>query len=146
MATIFNQSTVAAKPPARRRRQQLLTKARVPGSGILLDRLTLERGRRDALAVPAASVAWISRSTAKRCWRTATSAKTLTDAHVRIPAARLCGNLHAAVGAALLYGEIPTPGVSTPGFKQNPPPFRLADWTREPVLDSEHDARKRIYL
>ncbi len=25
-------------------------------------------------------------------------------------------------------------------------PFRLTDWTREPVLDSEHDARKRIYL
>ena len=24
--------------------------------------------------------------------------------------------------------------------------FRVVDWTREPVLDSEHDARKRIYL
>jgi quercetin dioxygenase-like cupin family protein len=50
------------------------------------------------------------------------------------------------LGATLLYGEIPNAARLDPGFAQDPPPFQLADWTREPVLDSEHDARKRIYL
>jgi quercetin dioxygenase-like cupin family protein len=31
-------------------------------------------------------------------------------------------------------------------FTTSPPPFKIVDWTREPVLDSEHDARKRIYM
>jgi quercetin dioxygenase-like cupin family protein len=33
-----------------------------------------------------------------------------------------------------------------PRFAQEPPQFRITDWTREPMLNSEHEARKRIYL
>src|SRR3989304_3743604 len=62
MATIFNQSTVAAKPAGNgAARQQLLTKARVPGSGILLDRLTLERSGEARLAGAAARGAGVWR-------------------------------------------------------------------------------------
>ena len=60
MATIFNQSAVTAQPAGQgATRQQLLTATRVPGSGIRLDRLTLDRGGEALLAVPATSVAWI---------------------------------------------------------------------------------------
>ncbi len=48
--------------------------------------------------------------------------------------------------AALLYAEVPDAGRFDAGFASNPPGFRIVDWTREPVLDSEHDARKRIYV
>lgn len=44
------------------------------------------------------------------------------------------------------YGEIPNAAELDPVLAKNPPSFRAVDWTREPVLDSEHDARKRIYL
>jgi quercetin dioxygenase-like cupin family protein len=33
-----------------------------------------------------------------------------------------------------------------PQMKTTPPQMRIVDWTQEPVLDSEHDARKRIYM
>ncbi len=38
------------------------------------------------------------------------------------------------------------PPVSTLELLKNPPGFRVVDWMHEPVLDSEYDARKRIYL
>jgi len=72
--------------------------------------------------------------------------QTLSDAHVAFLPPGFSATLSAERGATLLYGEIPNAARFDPSFKQNPPLFRLADWTREPVLDSEHDARKRIYL
>jgi len=42
VAALFNESTVSATPAGTgATRQHLLTEARVPGTGILLDRLTL---------------------------------------------------------------------------------------------------------
>ncbi|MBI3705679.1 MAG: cupin domain-containing protein, partial [Rhizobiales bacterium] len=147
MATIFNQRAVAAKPAGTgAARQQLLTKARVAGSGILLDRLTFERGGETRLAVPATSVAWIQPLDGEMLLTHDGQRQTLTDANIAFLPPGLAATLHAAADAAMLYGEIPDAGRFDAGFKQNPPPFRLTDWTREPVLDSEHDARKRIYL
>ena len=57
LATIFNESAIAAEPAERRARQHLLTKDRVSGTRILLDRLTLRPGGEARLAVPA-QVAW----------------------------------------------------------------------------------------
>jgi len=54
--------------------------------------------------------------------------------------------LSTAKGAALLYAEIPDAGRFDATLADDPPHFRVVDWTREPVLDSKHDARKRIYL
>ena len=143
MATIFNESTVAAKPAGNGAvRQQLLTNARVPGSGILLDRLTLERGGEALLAVPATSVAWLQPLDGETLLsqggqrQTLTDAQTLSDANVAFLPPGFAATISSAGGAALLYGEIPDAGRFDAGFKQNPPPFRLADWTREPVLDS----------
>jgi len=60
MATIFNESTIAGEPAGKAAfRQQLLTAARVPGAGILLDRLTLSPGGETRLTVPGTSLAWL---------------------------------------------------------------------------------------
>jgi quercetin dioxygenase-like cupin family protein len=48
--------------------------------------------------------------------------------------------------AQVLFAEVPTAADLDPGLSDAPPPLRVIDWKREPVLDSEHDARKRIYL
>jgi quercetin dioxygenase-like cupin family protein len=56
------------------------------------------------------------------------------------------GTLRSARGAALLFGAIPNAARLDAGVTSRPPRLRVSDWTREPVLDSEHDARKRIYL
>jgi mannose-6-phosphate isomerase-like protein (cupin superfamily) len=46
----------------------------------------------------------------------------------------------------LLYAEIPHAVSHDADFAVRTPQFRVVDWKCEPVLDSEHDARKRIYL
>lgn len=147
MATIFNESSVAAEPVGKGvGRQHLLTRARVPGTGILLDRLTLAAGSDMKLTVPATSAAWIQVLEGQASLDRGNARDNLSDAHVAFLPPGFSGALSTARGVAILYGEIPDAAGIDPGFATSPPPYRLADWTREPVLDSEHDARKRIYL
>ena len=146
MAIIFNETTVAAEPAGQGAgRQRLLTDARIAGTRILLDRLTLRADGNMRLAVPGQSVAWLQGLDGEAVLD-APGQPALTEAHVAFLPPGFAGTLASSQGAALLYGEIPNAGALDPGFVANPPPFRLMDWTREPVLDSEHDARKRIYL
>lgn len=147
MATILNESAVAGEPFGNNAtRQHLLTEARIPGTCILLDRLALGAGGETRLMVPKTSVAWIQVLDGEAVLAHASTSEMLSDAHVAFLPPGFAAGLSAARGATLLYGEIPNAACLDPGFTQNPPPFRLADWTREPVLDSEHDARQRIYL
>lgn len=147
MATIFNEKTIAGEPcGSGGTRQNLLTQARVPGTGILLDRISLTPGGEAPLAVPAGSVAWLQGLDGEVRLTHGGEDTAVSDAHVAFLPPGFSGTLRAKAGASLLYGEIPDAARLDPGFAQSPPPFRLADWTREPVLDSEHDARKRIYL
>jgi quercetin dioxygenase-like cupin family protein len=146
MAVIFNESTVSAETMGKGvRRQRLLAGTRVKGTRILLDRLTLAAGGDAQIAVPAGSVAWLQMldgdATLDRPERIA-----MTEAHVAFLPPGLSGRIASAGGCVLLYGEIPKAAELDPDFAHTPPSFRLMDWTREPVLDSEHDARKRIYL
>jgi quercetin dioxygenase-like cupin family protein len=147
VANIFNETAVTATPAGNgAARQHLLTEARVPGTGILLDRLTLDPGGKLRLTVPATSVAWLQGLDGEALLAHGDSRDTLSDAHVAFLPPGFCASIASDRGGALLYGEIPDAARFDPHMAQRPPPFRLADWTREPVLDSEHDARKRIYL
>src|SRR5450756_2438272 len=140
MATIFNESEIAAEPAQRgAARQHLLTDARVPGTRILLDRLALAPGGEARLAVLAQGLAWFQMLQGEVVLAHDGERQVLTDAHVVFLPPRYAG-------AVLLYGEIPNAASLDSGLAKNPPGFRAVDWTREPVLDSEHDARKRIYL
>jgi len=147
MALIFNEDTVAAEPAGRgARRQRLLTTARVPATAILLDRMALDAGAEMPLAVPAGSVAWLQGVDGGVTLTHAGGEAVLSGANVAMLPPGFAGTLRAARGAVLLYGEIPNAARLDASFASQPPRFRVADWTREPVLDSEHDARKRIYL
>lgn len=52
----------------------------------------------------------------------------------------------AAIRAVVLYAGVPNADRFDPDFEQSSLEFRCVDWRAEPVLDSEHDARTRIYL
>jgi quercetin dioxygenase-like cupin family protein len=147
VAAIFNESTVTGEPCGiGAARQCLLTEARVPGTRILLDRMRIAPGGQAPLTVPVTSVAWLQGLDGQAHLRHGDAHETLSDAHVAFLPPGFSGTLRSERGVAVLYGEIPNAAHLDPVFTQNPPQFRLADWTREPVLDSEHDARKRIYL
>ncbi len=147
MAVSFNETTVPALPAGDGAlRQRLLGNERLAGSNIALDRLTLNAGARLPIDVPRASLVWCLMLDGDATLVAADRTDRLSDAHAAFMPPGYRATLAADKGATLILAEIPNAGRFDPNFDSHPPEFRLIDWTREPVLDSEHDARKRIYL
>ena len=147
MALIFNEGAVAAEPfGIKVKRQRLLTEERVRGTHVLLDRWTAAPGAIVEFEVPARNLAWFKVLEGEAKFTHSGGEERLTPAHIAFLPPRCRGTLASLAGAALLYAEVPDAGRFDPGFSKNPPRLRVVDWTREPVLDSQHDARKRIYV
>jgi quercetin dioxygenase-like cupin family protein len=147
MAIVVNESTVTPEPRGTgAQRQRLLTEARVKGTRILLDRWTLASGAVTKLAVPAANLAWFQILEGEAVLDRPGGQERLTPAHIVFLPPGFEGALASRDGAVLLHAEVPDAGRFDPEFSKNPPRLRVVDWTREPVLDSQHDARKRIYV
>ncbi len=147
MAIHFNESTVAAEPATDGvKRQRLLTEARVKGTNILLDRWTLSASARAVLDVPAGNLAWFQMLEGESVLQHADGEERLTDAHIVFLPPRFQGTLTSRAGATVLYAEVPDAGRFDAALAGNPPPLRIVDWKNEPVLASQHDARKRIYI
>ena len=147
MAIVINELDVASEPfEVNVKRQRLLTRARVKGTNVLLDRWTLGAGAVAGLEVPAGNLAWFQMLEGEAALTHAGGEERLTAAHIVFLPPAFHGTLASRPGASLLYAEVPDAGRFDPAFATNPPKLRLVDWTREPVLASQHDARKRIYV
>ena len=147
MAIVVNESAVAAEPfGVKVKRQRLLTEERVRGTHVLLDRWTLGPGASAQLEVPAGNLAWFQMLEGDAAFTLPGGEARLTSAHIVFLPPRFKGSLASRAGAALLYAEVPDAGRFDPEFSKNPPRLRVVDWMREPVLDSQHDARKRVYV
>ena len=147
MAVVSNERNVAAEPlGVNAKRQRLLTEARVKGTNVLLDRWTLGPGAVAGLEVPAGNLAWFQMLEGEAVLTHAGGEERLTPAHIVFLPPRFRGTLASRAGAALLYAEVPDAGRYDPEIGKRPLELRVVDWTREPVLDSQHDARKRIYV
>jgi len=147
MAIKFNESDIAAEAfGANARRQRLLTATRVPNTKVLLDRITLDAGAVVDLTVHAGSVAWFQMLEGEAMLRRGQDDPQLSASHVVFLPPACSATLACPANAALLYAEIPDAVSHDSDFAVRTPQFRVVDWKREPVLDSEHDARKRIYL
>ena len=147
MAEVVNESAVAAEPFAvHARRQRLLSEDRVKGTRVRLERWTFTPGASAELEVAAGSVAWFQVLEGGAALTHAGGAERLTSAHIVFLPPRFNGALASSGGAVLLYAEVPDAGRFDPELAKRPPRLRVVDWTREPVLDSQHDARKRIYV
>lgn len=147
MAISFNESTVKADAiGSAARRQRLLTRERLGGTNILLDRLVIEPGGSIDLTVGRSDIAWFQMLAGEASLTLDATEEQLTDAHVAFlpPGAR--ATLTSTKGAALIHATVPDAGRFDKAFATSPPPYRSVDWNHEPVLDSQHDARKRIYL
>ncbi len=147
MAITFNESSVTPEPAASGvARQRLLTRQRIPGTNILLDRLSLSPGATFEISVPPRSLAWFQILSGLAGIPHAGTRETLSESHVAFLPPGFRGTLSTDRGVTLLFAEVPDAERFDPALASQPPEFRILDWTREPVLRSEHDARKRIYL
>ena len=147
MAVTFNQRDVDAQScGVNATRQRLLTEARVKGSHALLDRWTLGAGAAIELAVAPRDLAWFQLLEGEALLSGPAGSQPLTADHVVFLPPGFRGTLAAHGDAAVLYAEIPDASRFDPQLQARALPLRIVDWTREPVLASEHDARSRIYL
>lgn len=147
MAVHVNESVVAAEPlGVNVTRQRLLTDTRVKGTHVLLDRWALAPGASVKLEVAAGSVAWFHLLEGEAVLERDNGSDHLTSAHIVFLPPRFRGALASRPGAVMLHAEVPDAVRFDPALATITPAPRVVDWTREPVLDSRHDARKRIYV
>src|SRR5450830_969627 len=119
MATIFNESEIAAEPAERGAVcQHLLTDARVPGTRILLDRLTLAPGGEARLAVPAQSLAWFQMLQGEVVLAHDGERQVLTDAHVVSCHRGMPPQFHPAAAPFCSMAKFPTPPASIPALQK----------------------------
>lgn len=147
MAITVNQDRIpgeAAAPGVAR--QRLMTAASNAQTSVWLDRYTLAPAARLALNVAASDLAWFQVLDGALTLSAPGRTEALTDAHVCFLPPGFTGQITAAAGAVVLYADVPDAGRFDPAIADDGLDLRIVDWTREPVLDSEHDARKRIYL
>lgn len=147
MAIHFNESDVVPTPfGLGGQRQRLLTEERVKGTNILLDRWRLEPGGAVEVDVPAGNIAWFQMLGGEAILDCAGNGAELSESHTGYLPPGTRGTLGSNTGATLLYVEIPDAGRFDNNLSSRPSAYRAIDWTREPVLESEHDARRRIYV
>lgn len=127
-------------------RRRLLTRERVPGVKVLVDRLSMGAGGSLDIRVPAGAIGWVKILQGNLVCECSGEKKELGDVHVvLLPQDSMC-RISSAAGAEILYAEVPNARELDPMLDDAPLQFRAVDWSREPVLDSKYDARKRIYV
>lgn len=153
MAITINESSVTALPNgAKVRHQPLLTRQHTADGKVLLDRVSVDAGGTHTLSIGARDLAWIqilsgeTTLTRPALERAPEHSDRLNLAHIVFLPPGFKGTLTTTAGVEMIYATVPDAHRFDPAFDTRPPAFRIVDWTHEPVLDSEHDARKRIYI
>jgi quercetin dioxygenase-like cupin family protein len=147
VAITFNQSSVwpeVLTPGIER--QRLLTSARLPRTKILLDRVKLAAGTSLELRVEPGDLAWIQMLEGETLLDVAPAKLALTSTHIVLLPPKVTVNAWGKRGAVFLHAQVPKAAQLDSRLATEPPHLRVIDWSREPVLDSEYDARKRIYI
>lgn len=147
MAITLNESTIAPQTIATGvTRQQLLSEKHTSGGKVLLDRIALAAGAAHQINVAAGDLAWLQILQGEATLTHVHAADALTQAHIVFLPPGFIGKLATTAGTTLIYATVPDAARFDATFAASPPQFKIVDWTREPMLDSEHDARKRIYV
>jgi quercetin dioxygenase-like cupin family protein len=129
------------------RRRALLDRVRIPGTRVLADRIDLDPGGRFDLELHGDSLGWFLVLGGSLQLELDGAVHALQEAHaVVLPIGCRAALTAASAGARLLLAEVPQATGLDPGIVANPPRLRIVDWAHEPVLDSKHDARRRIYV
>lgn len=148
MVCIVNQASIAGVAAGRGvDRRALLDAARVPGARVEVDRLSFRPGGEMTLALEADCLGWFLVLKGGLALSLDGADHALHEAHaVVVPMAARATLRARDDGAELLLARVPHASRLDPGIAERPPALRAVDWAHEPVLDSRHDARRRIYV
>ena len=121
----------------------LLTPDAIGHDQIFLERVSLAADVAYEIALDPKMVGWVQALSDKG---TLDDAQVSPDMVTYLPLG-FTGSFVAGGGeTVLLMARIPDAARFDPDIAEMPDTLRQVDWTREPVLESEHDARKRVYM
>jgi quercetin dioxygenase-like cupin family protein len=147
MAITFNENTVAPRTIGPNIQcQPLLNDSRVPGIKFSVERIAFGASATLQVRIPSADLAWFQVLHGEVELAHSSMSEPLSQANMVFLPPGFQGVLHGREGVAVLLAKIPEAKRIDPGFDPGALSLRVVDWTREPVLQSQHDARKRIYL
>jgi quercetin dioxygenase-like cupin family protein len=148
MVCIVHEAEVAGSPAgAGVQRRSLLDGVRVPGARVEVDRLSFAPSGVMDLALPPDCLGWFLMLRGSLDLSLPDKGHALEEAHaVVVPMGTKAVLRAGPTGAELLFARVPRASQLDPGIEERPPTLRIVDWAHEPVLDSRHDARRRIYV
>lgn len=121
----------------------LLTTDTIGNNQIELDRVMLASGAACSLDLDPAMAGWVQvLSGAGVVADRAANPDMITYLPLGFPGGFTAGENP----TVLLVARVPDAARFDPGIANMPKDLRQVDWTREPVLESEHDARTRVYM
>jgi quercetin dioxygenase-like cupin family protein len=146
MPVIVRGAEVSAQPVcAGVTRQTLLSPDNTGSDNVLLDVLTFESGATFDIALSDDTVGWVQ--VLEGAGSLTGYAQTLETSGVTYFPLGYTGTFSASAdGARVLLATVPQAGRFDPDVAETPAQLKTTDWTHEPVLQSEHDARTRIYM
>ena len=127
-------------------RRVLLDDMITSNDNIRLDHLALELGCTMSLSVAAGDITWLQVLDGTVRISGSEGTHTLGNHHLTFLPGGFEGQLEGDTDAQMLHARVPDAARFDSAFSDTPPGFRIIDWSKEPVLDSTHDARKRIYF
>jgi quercetin dioxygenase-like cupin family protein len=121
----------------------LLTPETIGNDQIELDRVMLDPGATYGIDLNPAMVGWVQvLSGTGSLADTAATPDLITYLPFGFSGAFVAGD----EATVLLVARVPDAARFDPDIADMPDALRQVDWTHEPVLESEHDARKRVYM
>ena len=147
MAELFNQDTVSAVTlPGGAERQRLIDGERVAGTQCQFDRLLLGAGDTLNLLIPETGVTWVQVLTGSVALQLANGERMLSELDAFFLPPAFEGTLTSRTGAELISLAIPQAIQFDPSLASVESGPQFVDLSSEPLLQSEHDERTRIYV
>lgn len=127
-------------------RRRLIGEKSVPGTQCRFDVLTIDAGGSLELRLPRRGVAWAQVLNGTLAVRGGGENRVLGDSHLLFLANAFSGRLASDAGTELILLEIPDASRFEPESGSELPQITSIDLGLEPMLQSEHDERTRIYV
>jgi quercetin dioxygenase-like cupin family protein len=127
-------------------RQRLVDTNHVPGTACLFDRVTFDAGTGMDLAVEATAVLWGQVLAGSATLLTGDTERPLAELDAFLLPPGFTGTLRSEHGAELVTLTVPDAAGLDPDLSSIGSEAKFVDLSTEPLLQSEHDERKRIYM
>ena len=127
-------------------RQRLVDTKQLPGTACLFDRVTFDAGTAMDLAVDATAVIWGQVLAGSATLLTNDAPRPLAELDAFLLPPGFTGTLRSDDGAELVVLTVPDAAGLDPDLASIGSQPQFVDLSLEPLLQSEHDERKRIYM